>query len=172
MGAIQRLATMHRYLLLAVLAVLLAACGFQPRRAFTLPPDIGAVQVESADRYSRLADGLARSLERAGTNAAASEGQARLRILSEQWFEGPLSTDAAARIREYVTRYSVRFELVDAAGTARVPGDTVELSREYAFDATRSFGTPAEQEVIREELQRDMVAAILRRIDATLRAAD
>lgn len=161
---------MHRHLLFAAIAVLLTACGFQPRRALTLPPDLGAVQVESGDRYSRLADGLARSLERVGADAGT--GRARLRIVSEQWSEGPLSTDAAARIREYVTRYSVQFELIDAAGATRVPRETVELSREYAFDATASFGTPAEQEVIREELQRDMVAAILRRIDASLRADD
>ena len=165
----------HLALALAAIALLLTACGFQPRRALTLPPELGAVQVESGDRYSRLADGLARALERAGANAdkaADRQRRARLRIVSERWNEGPLSTDATARIREYVTRYSVQFELIDAAGVTRVPRETVELSREYAFDATRSFGTPAEQEVIREELQRDMVAAILRRIDASLRADD
>ncbi|TXK60494.1 LPS assembly lipoprotein LptE [Alkalisalibacterium limincola] len=76
--------------------------------------------------------------------------------------------DDTARVREWATRYVVTFELNAADGEVVMPLQAVELSREYAYDATAAFGTSEEQDVIREELQRDMVAAILRRVDAAL----
>ena len=41
---------------------------------------------------------------------------------------------------------------------------------EVYFSAIGSIGSPAEERLLQEELRRDMVAAILRRLDAALRA--
>lgn len=48
------------------LVLLLAGCGFAPRGAVKVPAGFGAIAVTAADPYSPLADGLRRSLERAG----------------------------------------------------------------------------------------------------------
>ena len=45
----------------------------------------------------------------------------------------------------------------------------LEVDREYSFDANAAAGSPAEQELIRRELRREMEAAILRRIEYALR---
>ncbi|MFN7519626.1 MAG: hypothetical protein ACK5Q0_03570 [Lysobacteraceae bacterium] len=37
------------------------------------------------------------------------------------------------------------------------------------YEATESFGNPGEQEIVQDELRRDMQAAILRRVDVALR---
>lgn len=50
-----------------------------------------------------------------------------------------------------------------------VPRQDVELERDYSFDTIQAQGTPGEEEVVRAELERDMVQAILRRVDAVLR---
>ena len=42
----------------------------------------------------------------------------------------------------------------------------IELSRVFTFDATQALGIAAEQDLLTEELQRDMVQAILRRLEA------
>ena len=78
--------------------------------------------------------------------------------------------DQFARVREYVTRYRVDFQLADATGAVLVAPQTIELSREYSYDINASAGSPAEQELIQRELRRDMQAAILRRLDIVLRA--
>lgn len=155
--------------MVAVLAVLVA-CGFQPRGALQVPPGVGPLEVVSRDPYSRVALGLERALDRAGVLASSgSQGQVgRLRVVSERWVDGPLLVDDTARVQEWVTRFTVEFELVAADGAMAVPRQTVELSREFAYDATAAFGSEEEREVIRDELQRDMVAAILRRVDAAL----
>lgn len=155
----------------AMLALaLLAACGFQPRGALQVPPDVGPLRVESRDPYNPVATGLSRALQRSQVLAdpVAEERTGVLRLVGERWVDGPLLIDDTARVREWATRYIVSFELTGADGAAVMPRQSIELSREYAYDATAAFGTGEEQEVIREELQRDMVAAILRRVDAAL----
>ena len=124
----------------------------------------------TADPYSPLGLELATALERAGV-ASATEGQpsASLRITGEAWRTVPLSVDQFARVREYVTRYRVDFEMTDAAGAVQVPAQSIELSREYSYDINASAGSPAEQELIQRELRRDMQGAILRRLDIVLR---
>jgi LPS-assembly lipoprotein len=64
----------------------------------------------------------------------------------------------------------VVFDVVDAAGATRVASQDIELTREYTYDVTAAVGSPAEQALLQDELRRDMQAAILRRLDAVLRA--
>ena len=159
-----------RRVLTLLAATLLTACGFHPRAQLELPANLGPVAVQTADPYSPLGLELAAALDRAGV-AAAVEGSpsATLRVVAENWRNAPLSVDQLARVREYVTRYRVDFEVTDAAGAPLVERQSIELSREYSYDINASAGSPAEQELIQRELRRDMQAAILRRLDIVLR---
>ena len=162
---------MQRLLVLVCLAAVLAACGFRPRASLALGTDVGPLKVQSADPYSPLAQGLSTALLRAGAQPAV-EGSpsATLKVLSEALTTRPLALDDRAQVREYETRYAVTFELIDAAGAVQVPAQEVLLTRDYTYDSVASAGSPAEQELLQRELRRDMQAAILRRLDAVLRA--
>lgn len=161
----------------------LAGCGFQLRNALVLPPDLGPVAVTARDPYSSLADTLARSLERAGATPAAADAadtSTRLEILSEKWADLPIAIDTLGRAQEYSLRYAVVFQLrqpgIDTAddGTVKdrilVPQQAVELSRDYIAPPSDSIGRNSERELLVSEMRKDMNAAILRRIDAALRA--
>ena len=67
-------------------------------------------------------------------------------------------------------RYAVVFRLTRADGTDLVPQQVVELSRDYISTPTNSSGTEGEREILAREMRRDMVASILRRIDAAAHA--
>lgn len=160
-----------RFLVPALVAALAVGCGFAPRGALKVPEGFGAIAVTAADPYSPLADDLRRSLQRAGANTTASAGgAARLAITAEAWETRPISVDAFVAVREVETRYRVTFDLVDAAGAKRLDQQTVELTRDYVYEAAEAFGNPGEQEIVQQELRRDMQAAILRRVDLALRA--
>ena len=160
-----------RLLVPALVATLAVGCGFAPRGALKVPEGFGAIAVTAADPYSPLADDLRRSLQRAGASTTeAAEGAAKLAITAEAWETRPISVDAFVAVREVETRYRVTFDLVDAAGGKRLDQQVVELTRDYVYEATESFGSPGEQEIIQQELRRDMQAAILRRVDLALRA--
>jgi LPS-assembly lipoprotein len=162
---------MVRLLLLVCLVLAVPACGFHPRGTLALAQDLGPVKVQTADRYSPLAQGLSVALTRAGVKAAVDgEPSATLRVLGESLSTRPLTVDVRALVREYETIYRVRFDLVDADGKRRMPEQTLELTREFTYDAFAQAGSPAEQQLIEQELRRDMQAAILRRLDAVLRA--
>ena len=162
---------MIRRLFPVVLVLALSACGFQLRNALTLPPDLGPVRVVSVDRYSELAESLARSLELAGATAATSDvaNAAVLDVLAERWGDTPISVDAFGRSQEFSLRYAVIFELRKGDGSVLVPRETIELSRDYVSNPVRAIGTEGEREILQRELRREMASAVLRRIDAATR---
>lgn len=157
-----------RLLLSAALVLALSACGFQLRDALVLPADLGPVKVVSADRYSPLARSLAQSLTRIGAEPATDDtvNPAVLNLIAERWGDTPISVDPFGRAQEFSLRYAVVFELTRGDGTALVPQQTIELSRDYISVPTDSFGTEGERDILVREMQREMAASVLRRIDA------
>ena len=163
---------MIRALTVVLLALVLSACGFRLREALVLPEGVSAIRVTSRDDYSPLAQSLERSLERAGArlvDARSSERVATLALRSERWDSTPLSLDQFGRAQEYTLRYAVVFALVDADGNEVVPQQAVEMSRDYIRVPTDATGSDSESELLGREMQREMSAAILRRIDAATR---
>lgn len=160
-----------RLALPAVLVLLLAACGFQLRSALSLPADLGPVQVSARDPYSALAQSLERSLERAGATLADDDaaGVAQLRLVSERWQTMPIAVDQVGRAQEYSLRYAVIFQLDAADGSALVPQQAIEMSRDYVAPPVDAIGRESEAELLGRELRRDMAASVLRRVDAVLR---
>lgn len=158
-------------LTLVLLVLALSACGFHLRDALMLPSDLGPVRVVSPDPYSPLAQSLSEALSRAGAVAAAQGATdvATLQIVSERWGNTPLSQDQFGRAQEYTLRYAVIFRLRRASGTDLVPQQAIELSRDYISVPTNASGTEGEREILARELRRDMVASIVRRIDAASR---
>lgn len=164
---------MIRHLALAFLLAALAGCGFHLRNSLTLPSDIGPVRVVAKDPYSPLAEGLAQALERAGGQASAegpAEGMSTLNIVFERWGNTPIAVDVQGRAQEYTLRYATIFELRRADGSVIVPRQSIELARDYISIPTRAEGTESERELLGREMRREMVASILRRIDAVSKA--
>jgi LPS-assembly lipoprotein len=51
-----------------------------------------------------------------------------------------------------------------------LPKQTIELSRDFTFDASQALGVAAETDLLTQELERDMVQTILRRLEALAHA--
>jgi len=154
---------------LAVLTLVLSGCGFHLRNALTLPEDLGPVRVVSADPYSPLGTALGQALTRIGATPAspdAIEDVATLEVISERWGSRAISIDQFGRAQEFTLRYAVVFGLRKADGSDVLPRQTIELSRDYISSPTSPTGAESEQELLARELRREMVASILRRIDA------
>ncbi len=152
------------------LCLVLAGCGFQLRRELVLPTELAAIRIEAAEPNTELTRGLEVVLRRSGAVIEAAEAttSARLRIVSASLAPRPLSVSGDGRVQEFALLYQVEIELIDALGAIRVPQQVVRLERVYSFDAAAALGTPGEEEVVREELEREMVASIMRRIEAAL----
>ena len=153
-------------------AMLLAGCGFHLRREAELPASMQRVHVEIADPSSALARDLSKALARSGATVVdkVEEGVAVLKIEANTLSTDVLSVGGTARANEYALRHHVEFEVTDAAGTAILPKQTIELSREFTFDATQALGVASETDLLGKELERDMVQTILRRLEALAHA--
>lgn len=158
------------FVVLATLA--LTACGFHLRREAQLPASMQRVHLEIADASSALAKGLAKALPRSGATLVDDAGGAAvLRIGANTLATDVLSVGGNARATEYALRYHVEFELRDADGASVIAPQTIELTRDFTFDASQSLGVAAQIDLLSTELQQDMVQAVLRRIEAHAHAA-
>jgi len=159
-------------LLLATFAVL-SGCGFHLRGALSLPPGLEEIQIKARDPYSALARSLERSLVHNGVTVVPATDRdayvAVLDVLSERWASRPQSVDQFGRAQEYNLRYAVVFALHNADGDVLVPQQAVELARDYVSAPDDATGIDSERELLTREMQREMNAAILRRIDAAVR---
>jgi LPS-assembly lipoprotein len=158
--------SMLRTLLLSLLVATLAGCGFQLRQEASLPPEFSRLRLETVDPFSPLGRDLGRALERAGVELTEAPGAAVLRVPVDRLGSAPLTVGESGRVQEYQLRYHVEAELVGADGRVAMPLQAIELTRDYTFDTAQALGSPGEEEVVREELRREMVQAILRRIEA------
>lgn len=156
------------------LAALLAGCGFHLRKEVELPASMQRVHIVIADPSSQLAKDLAKALPRSGAQVVdqVGPGVAVMQVSVNAFSTDVLSVGGTARANEYALRYHVEFEVDDAAGTALLPKQTIELSREFTFDASQALGVAAETDLLGKELERDMVQTILRRLQALAHAGD
>lgn len=150
------------------LAALLAGCGFHLRREAVLPASMQRMVVQIADPGSALARDLARALPRTGVTVvdAPGPGVAVLAIGANRIATDVLSIGGTARANEYSIRHHVEFSVRAADGQVLVPQQVIELSREFTFDSTQARGVNAEIDLLTGELEREMVQAILRRLEA------
>lgn len=165
---------MIRNAFILLLTLALSGCGFHLRNALVLPPDLGPIRVESRDPYSPLALELSQALARVGATLAVEgvvDDVATLDLVSEQWGNMPLSIDERGRAQEFTLRYAVVFELRGADDQVLVPRQVIELARDYISVPTRAIGDDSERDILTRELQREMSASVLRRIDAAARGA-
>ena len=158
-------------ILALLLTIGLTACGFQLRQPIALPANLSTLRIEGVDPYSPLQRNLEQALKRSGaTLVETANAAAVLRVFAQRMDRLPLSVGDTGRVQEYLMRYTVEFELVDAGAVAVLPRQSAVLERDYTFDTQQAFGTPGEEEVVRTELERDMVATLMRRIDAASRS--
>ncbi len=160
--------TAFRLIILTVLLAVLCACGFQLRKEAVLPSGMGTVVVQGADPFSPLGRDLAAALQRAGSTVVekAGNGVAVMNISANELATNVLSVGGNARANEYSMRYHVEFNVTDSTGAAILDKQVIELSREYTFDAFQAAAVAAEEDLLRKELQREMVQSIMRRLDA------
>jgi LPS-assembly lipoprotein len=152
----------------ALLAMLLASCGFHLRGEVRLPAGTERIMVEASDPASPLKRDLEAALKRSGSDvrSVAGEGVATLKLPTIQLATEPVSISSQARVKEYRVRYKVEVELTGADGKVLLARAALELTRDYSFDETQALGAQAEEDLIKKELERDMVQQVLRKIES------
>ena len=162
---------MVRFAVTALLAVVLSGCGFALRQPLDLPPELGRLSIEAADPNTELVRDLRAALSRSGAELveAGVAESGILRVVSESLAQRALSVSANGEVQEFALVFRVEAELIDTKGVVRMPRQSIELERVFSFDSAQALGTPGEEDVLRDELAREMATAVMRRVEAALR---
>ena len=161
---------LQRMASIAILVLGLAACGFELRDEVALPESLSA----SRRHAGRVRAARARPLggaraRRRGRRRRGAGRRGVVRIPVDAMATEPLSVSDAARVQEFLIRYRVELEVVDAAARVLLPLTPIELTRDYSYDETQALGAAAEEELLRKELRREMAQQVLRRHRAARR---
>ena len=144
-----------------------------PPLAVAAVADASALQVQPEDGVAEPVQGVSPPADGAARiegGIAEAPMLARLKVRSERWGELPIAIDNRGRAQEFSLRYAVIFSFLRPDGSALVPEQAIELSRDYISQPTDTTGTVTEREILADELRKEMSAAILRRIDSVVRA--
>lgn len=152
-----------------LLLLMLCACGFKPSNVIELSDQNMPFSVTSKDPYSGLADNIERVLNSSGVRIAGKGEAANAISIHEEDIEKlALSLDSNAQVTEYRLRYRVIYSLVGIDGVTLIDKQTIELRRDFNYDVTISSGSPAEEALLKREMQDEMVRAILRRASVVM----
>lgn len=151
---------MHRLAAL-VLALALAACGFELRGTANLP--FQTIVIPGAG--GGIALDLKRNIQ-SGTNAKVIDDvkatQAVLQFLEEVRTKEILALTATGRVREYRLIYRVGFRVHDGKGGEFVPANTIRLTRDVTFNDSDILAKEAEEGLLFRDMQFDMVQQVMR----------
>ena len=145
----------------------LSACGFHLRQTASLPPGMKKIHL-TVSGGGRLERDLTRALANSDVTVvdAPAADAAELAITANTFRTDSLTVSGTARVTEYAVRYHVDFNAKAADGTVIIPSQSVDMSREFSYDAQNTIGTASQTEELQRSLIGDMVQAILFRLQA------
>lgn len=148
--------------------LLLSACGFRLRGEVELPPELTRLRLDMDDSGPRIRRELINALERGGVTfvAPGTPDVAVLRVPVNQASTEALSISEQARVTEYAVRHRVVLEILAADGAVLLPQQEIMLERDFVFDRLDALGVAGQEEALMRDLEREMVRAILRRIES------
>ncbi|MFO1345510.1 MAG: LPS assembly lipoprotein LptE [Rhodocyclaceae bacterium] len=149
--------------LIAAVTLLLAACGFQLRGAYTLPYESLHIALPDA---SVIGAGLKRQIRAGGGTRLVEkeEAQAILLQVTELRERQILSLSASGRVREVRLRFRYAFRVVDPKGRDLVQTTGIEISRDLTYDDSAVLAKEQEEQVLWRDMENDLVQQILRRL--------
>ncbi|MBE0620673.1 MAG: hypothetical protein IH605_08790 [Burkholderiales bacterium] len=157
---------MMRTLVVLLLGLLTAACGFQLRGQASLPFETLYVALPEA---SLLGTDLKRNII-AGTHTKLvndpAQAQAILTVVSERREKSILSFDTSGRVRELQLHYRLTFRVHDARGRDYLPQSEIRATRDISFSDAQVLSKESEEQLLYRDMQSDMVQQILRRLAA------
>lgn len=154
---------------IALLALLLGACGFQPRGqapgAGSLPSPIF---ISGLSPYAQLSRELERQLKIAGVAMAPSAVESAAVLHISRWDRNArlLSVNSRNNAIEYELEEAVQFRLRAPDGGELVGEQTARVTRIEFRPETAVLGSAREAELLRGDMRRELAERVVRRLAA------
>jgi LPS-assembly lipoprotein len=153
-----------RSLITVLLALLVAACGFQLRGAQPLP--FSSLYIAENWELGAMLRRNIRALGSTQLAEAPQQAQAIFTLIGEAREKNILSLSATGRVREYQLRYRLAFRVHDLKGKEFIAPTEIVLVRDISFSDERVLAKEQEEALLYRDMQNDMAQQILRRMAA------
>ena len=155
-----------RRLLLVVMTLLLAACGFQLRGAYTLPFDTLHVALpETAELHAQLKRNIEAATQTRIVGDAKS-AQAILTVTSDIPAKNILSLNSAGQVREFELVRTFTFRVHDPANRDLMTPGRIVIRRDITYSDVQVLSKESEEALLWRDIQSDLVQQLLRRLAA------
>ena len=160
----------QRLLVCILLSVLLSSCGFKLRGQANLPKSLLFLYIDNQQPAGAPPNPLLFELRQAlRSNGVvlldeADDSSARLRIVNEDYRRRTLATNRSGAVRKFNLEYIVTFSVFDANATPLVEAAQVSAIRNIVYDESQILGRVEGEQIAQQDMQRDVVNAILRRL--------
>ena len=160
--------TMRRVAVYTFIFISLTACGFQMRGTQSLT----VAKITHLNLRSVSADALTREvrtqLQMDGVTVS-SAADYTLTLANETYKRSILSiSPKTGKAEEFQLMLSARVSISKKSMKDLVSNDAITASRDYLFDEDALLGKASEERVLKENLRRQLAAAVIRRLNATV----
>ncbi|HEY4073645.1 MAG TPA: LPS assembly lipoprotein LptE [Herbaspirillum sp.] len=157
--------TFAKWLLLLSVAIALSACGFHLRGKPNLP--FKSIYLDVATT-SPLGLQLKRYLKASGIVVTDNkkDAEAIFQLLADTQEKKILTLSTVGQVSEYVLYKRTTFTVVDAKGKVLVPPSEIVLKRDISYNTQQELSKQAEEVILYNDMQADLVQQILRRMSA------
>ncbi len=162
--------SLSRRTLLLLLLPLLGGCGFHLRGAVILPQSMSNTVIVGADG-SELYYEIENALRNAGGSVAKSvDATSSVLVINGQSISRRvLSVDSQGRDAEYELTLKLIFSLRDPSGRQIADRETITVNRAFTFDPDNVLAKSEEETTLRNDMLRQGVEQMMRRLDALSR---
>jgi LPS-assembly lipoprotein len=157
---------MHRRQWLSLAAASCGGCGFELRRAPSLP--FRSLALVGFAPASSIADALRLQLTASNVQVMEAPGRAEavLEALTDAREKNVVASTSAGQVRELQLRVRLRFRVATAAGKLLLAADELLLTRDMSYSETAALAKAQEESVLYRAMEDDIVAQVLRRLAA------
>ncbi len=150
--------------------ILCQGCGFSLRGFYPLPDAYQSVFVQSKEPYGRFEVLLRKALRQQKLSVADSADTAdfSIHILKNLFQRNILAIGSDTRVQEFRLNHSVQFQVTDQAGNIILAPTTLTEKESYVFDRELVLGKDEEDTIIRRELRRELINAMIEHASAAL----
>jgi LPS-assembly lipoprotein len=159
---------MHFRLLLAAMALLLSACGWQLRNAQVVPNNIGSLYIATQAANNIFVSELTRALDVYGVDVVSSAAAGNYSVVIVDFRKNRRigTLNASARAAEYQLNEDVDFLITDPSGTPLTSLLTASVEGSYEIEESDILSSDNEERKVRMEMREEIVRQILNRLKA------
>jgi len=153
------------------LALLLSACGFHFRGRIAADSLARTVFVAGDTRFESFNGEFSQLLANSGGQVAKTQTEAGavVHIVRARQERRPITLSRQGRANTYDLVFGLEYDVTTPQGEVLLPRQVIEIRRDYFNDQTSPLGQAAEENLIRQEMQREAAQLLLRRIVYGLR---